>query len=87
MIIIEYFHMAFGMKKSTLLIASKFLDIQTVMNHIFRNVTIPMFGFIRNLLRFLGMWDNNIWFISRNLKWINYFSYSIIDLNVKYQVL
>ena len=54
-IIIEYFHIAFGTKKSTLLIASKFLDIQIAMNHILRNVTIPIFGFIRNLLRFLGM--------------------------------
>ena len=24
-----------------------------------RNVAIPMFGFIENLLRFLGMWDDN----------------------------
>ena len=48
------------------------------MNHIPRNVAIPMFGFIRNLLRFLGMWDDNVWFIHRNLKWIIYFSHSIL---------
>ena len=42
-----------------------------------RNVVIPMFGFIRNLLRFLGMWNDNVWFIPRNLKWIIYFSHSI----------
>ena len=48
------------------------------MNHIPRNVAIPMFGFIRNLLRFLGMWDDNVWFIHRNLKWIIYFFHSIL---------
>ena len=31
-----------------------------------------------NLLRFLGMWDDNIWFIPMNLKWIIYFFHSIL---------
>ena len=42
-----------------------------------RNVAIPMFGFFGNLLRFLGMWDDSVWFILKNLKWIIYFSHSI----------
>ena len=44
----------------------------------YTNVVILMFGFIDNLLRFLGMRDDNVWFIPRNFKWIIYFSYSIL---------
>ena len=43
------------------------------------NVIIPMFGFIENLIKFLGMWDDNVWFISKNLKWIIYSFYSILS--------
>ena len=43
------------------------------------NVTIPMFGFIENLIKFIGMWDDNVWFISKNLKWIIYSFYSILS--------
>ena len=43
------------------------------------NVTIPMFGFIENLIKFLGMWDDNVWFIFKNLKWIIYSFYSILS--------
>ena len=52
-----------------------------------RNIVIPMFGFIRKLLRFLGMWDDNVWFIPKNLKWIIYFPILSLDLNVNYQAL
>ena len=38
-----------------------------------RNAFIFVFGFIENLLRFLGMCNDNVWFISKNLKWIIYF--------------
>ena len=38
-----------------------------------RNAVIFVFGFIENLLRFLGMCNDNVWFISKNLKWIIYF--------------
>ena len=29
-----------------------------------RNVTISIFDFNRSILRFIGMWDDNVWFIS-----------------------
>ena len=70
--------MAFGTGESTLLLASRFLGMWFLAIWMPRNVAIPMFGFIGNLLRFLGMWDDNIWFIPKNLKWIIYFSHSIL---------
>ena len=33
-----------------------------------RNIAIPMFGFIENILKFLEMRDDNVWFILRDLK-------------------
>ena len=66
-------YVAFGTGESTLLLTSRFLTIWMP-----KNVTILLFSFIGNFFRFLGMCDDNVWFIFRNLKWINYFSYSIL---------
>ena len=62
-------YVAFGTGESTLLLTTKFLEMWFLAIWMFRNVIIPMFGFIGNLIRFLEMWDNNIWFISKNFKW------------------
>ena len=70
--------MAFGMRESTLLLTSKFLRMWFLAIWMPKNVAIPIFGFIGNLLRFLEMWDDNVWFIPKNLKLINYFSHSIL---------
>ena len=48
-----------------------------------RNVTISIFDFNRSILRFIGMWDNNVWFIFWNLKWIIYFFHFIIKFECK----
>ena len=66
-------YVAFGIGESTLLPTSRFLTIWMP-----KNVIILLFSFIGNFLRFLGMCDDNVWFIFRNLKWINYFSHSIL---------
>ena len=77
-ILINIFYVAFSTEKSTLLLTSRFLEMWFLAIWMFKNVTIPMFGFIWNLLRFLGMWNDNIWFIPRNLKRIIYCSHSIL---------
>ena len=59
---------AFGMVESILFLASKFLEMWFIAIWMPRNVTIPMFGFIGNILRFSGMWNDNVWFIPKNLK-------------------
>ena len=71
------------MGESTLLLASRFLEMWFLAIWMPRNLAIPMFGFNENLLRFLGMWDVNVWFIPRNLKWIIYFSHSILRFECK----
>ena len=69
---------AFGTEEFTLFLASRFLGMWFLTIWMPRNVAIPIFGFIGNLLRFLEMWDDNVWFIPKNLKWIIYFSHSIL---------
>ena len=69
---------AFGTRESTLLLTSRFLGMWFLTIWMPRNVAISMFDFIKNLLRFLRIWDDNAWFNSRNLKWIIYFSHSIL---------
>ena len=81
--ITENYKVAFGTGESTLLLASRFLGMWFLTIWMPRNVAIPMFDFIGNILRFLGMWDDNIWFIPRNLKWIIYFSHSILKFECK----
>ena len=68
---------AFGKGESTFLLASKFLGMWLFAIWMPRNVAIPMFDFIGNLLWFLGMWDDNVWLIPKNFKWVIYFSHSI----------
>ena len=58
-------------------LASKFLEMWCLIIWILKNVTISMFGLIENLIRFLGMWSYNFWFIPKNPNWIIYFSHSI----------
>ena len=65
--------MAFDTGESTLLPTSRFLTIWMP-----KNVTILLFSFIGNFLKFLEMCDDNVWFIFKNLKLINYFSHSIL---------
>ena len=48
-----------------------------------RNIVIPMFGFSENILKFLEMRDDNVWFILRDLKLIIYFSHSILRFECK----
>ena len=74
----QWTYVVFGMGESTLLLTSKFLGMWFLAIWMLKNVAILMFGFIGNLLRFLWMWDANVWFIPRNLKWIIYFSHSIL---------
>ena len=62
------FNVAFDMSESTLFLTSRFLEMWFLIIWMPKNVVVPMFGFIRNLLRFIGMWEDNIWFIHRNLK-------------------
>ena len=62
------FNVAFGMSESTLFLTSRFLRMWFFMIWMPRNVAVSMFGFIRNLLRFIGIWEDNVWFIYRNLK-------------------
>ena len=68
----------FGTEEFTLFLASRFLGMWFLTIWMPRNVAILIFGFIGNLLRFLEMWDDNVWFIPKNLKWIIYFSHSIL---------
>ena len=75
--------MTFSMGEFTLLLTSKFLEMWFFAIWMPRNLIIPIFGFNENLLRFLGKWDDNVWFISKNLKWIIYFSYSILKFECK----
>ena len=61
----------------------KFLKTWFLIIWMFKNVVIHMFGFIRNILRYLRTWDDNVWFILRNLKWIIYFFHSILIIEGK----
>ena len=70
--------LAFDTEEFTLFLASRFLGMWFLTIWMPRNVAIPIFGFIGNLLRFLEMWDDNVWFIPKNLKWIIYFSHFIL---------
>ena len=81
-----FIYVAFGTGESTLFRASRLLGMWFFTIWMPRNIAIPMFGFIENLLRFLEMWDDNIWFIPRNLE-LFIFPILSLDLNMNYQVL
>ena len=74
-------YVVFGTRKSTILLTFKLLEMWCLPIWMPKNVIIPMFGLIENLIRFLQMWDYNIWFIPRNLKWILYF-FLILSLDL-----
>ena len=79
----NYSKVAFGTGESTLLLASRFLVMWFLAIWMPKNIAIPMFGFIENILRFLEMRDDNVWFIPKNLKWIIYFSHFILRFECK----
>ena len=79
----QYPKVAFGTRESTLLLASRFLRMWFLAIWMPKNVAIPLFGFIGNILIFLEMWDDNVWFILRNFEWIIYFSHSILRFECK----
>ena len=53
----QWTYVAFGMRESALLLASKYLEMWFLAIWMLKNVAILMFDFIGNLLRFLGMWE------------------------------